>query len=204
MDQEAIVAMLLQTFKLSMEAMDDRLASFVTHFSTTVHAGEAAIQSAAITAAMSPILIAKFSKDGDINTCLNNLLVCSYTNLWDKSTWTVRLGGFADKKSCQSYFDSPTKPNCQHFGKKKPNIRVLVSRRIKNYSQKELKQDESAPRMIDSPPMPSIPDSPTPKDGRVDLPENDIWTTDVDSRNTGRRDERKKSRKKKCIERDLH
>jgi hypothetical protein len=92
----------------------------------------------------------------------------------------------------------------QHFGNKKPNIIVLVGTRKKNYSPEELKQDEYVPRMIDWPPMPSIPDSPSPKDGGVDLPENGIKTIKTDPGKAERPDRRKQSRKERCIELDLY
>jgi hypothetical protein len=71
-----------------MEAVNDRFASFTTHFSPAIHAGQAVIQSESVTTGMPPIAIAKFSNDVDIDTFLNTFERAVIQNQCNKSTAT--------------------------------------------------------------------------------------------------------------------
>ena len=103
MDQEAILVLLQQTVKLSIEAMSDFLPVLRRNlFSIVVHAGQAAIQSLTLTAVVSLISIAKFSNDIDILTYLNTFWCAAIKNQWDKSTWAVTLRGLLTGKAAEA------------------------------------------------------------------------------------------------------
>ncbi|KAK2718446.1 hypothetical protein QYM36_005683 [Artemia franciscana] len=102
MNQEGIVALLQQTVRLSMEVMNDRFANLATHFSRTVHAGQAAIQNTTLTTGISLISIGKFSNEGDTDTYLNTFECATIQNQWDKLTWAVRLRGLSTGKAAEA------------------------------------------------------------------------------------------------------
>ena len=81
-----------------MEAMKARFATFTTHFSPAVHAGQAAISNATVTAWMSGISIAKFNNNGYIDTYLNTFGCAAVLNQWEKSIWALRLRGLVTGK----------------------------------------------------------------------------------------------------------
>ncbi|KAK2722849.1 hypothetical protein QYM36_003146 [Artemia franciscana] len=162
--------------------MNDRFATFATNFSPRFHPDPTPIQSATATEGISSIAKAKFSNDGDIDTNLNpferkiegqptaflvnsgaTMCIMHKKYMPDDSCPSKETEVCCDHGDCKSY---PVKDiHIQHFGKKMPNIRAIVNTRKKNYSPEEFKQDESVTWMINPPLMPSIPDSPLPKDG---------------------------------------